>query len=110
MEDEPVMRLELTDGEEFHATRENSFLFRFAGHLTMYDHVFFLRDEEENSGIYIFSANPVFPDIVEYMTNNGYELHLNLREVAECDQDAFNRMIEKDTAPELDAGVPEDWA
>ena len=34
--------------------------------------------------------------------------HLHLREVAECDEAAYNRMIHRE-ANDLEAGVPEDW-
>lgn len=98
MEDLPSMSLNMGERGEFEATPENTSLFNFLGHLACYNHVFIQlgdEDEETMTGTYVFSTHPVYRQMAEYMMQNGYPMHLNLRQVAECDQNAFNRMVEQ---------------
>ena len=106
------IKLEFGDGSEFEATPDNTALFTFMGALACYDHVFIAMEEPENNrvqGSYVFISNKMFGPLVEHILEHDYPLHLNLRQVAECDEEAYARMIHKE-ADDLDAGVPEDWA
>lgn len=99
--------LQFTDGREARMDRNNSALFTFLGDLAMHDHVFVLTNAENNSGSYIFRHSPVFDAISEYMMENDFPMHLNMTEVAECDQQAFQKCLEQEAA-DLD-GIPDDW-
>jgi len=96
-----------TGGGEFEATPENTSLFSYAGKLAIYDHVFFVRNNDK--GIYLFNQHPVFADVADYIIENDYPMHLFLRNVAQCDIDAFNQMVHSE-ASDLDKGVPDDWS
>lgn len=105
MENEPVMRIEL-GGSEFEAVPDNTSLFRFVGQLAMYNHIFFAR--HENSGVYLFSTHQVYPQIEEYMVENSYPIHDHMRDVPQCDLDAFDRMIQQHVG-DIGDSVPEEW-
>jgi hypothetical protein len=107
-EHDPGMILHINGGEEFLATPENSTLYSFVGHLAIYDHAFFVKDEEEGAGFYIFNQHPSFDEMAQHMMENDYPAHLNLRQVAECDILAFDGMVAKE-ADDLDGGIPDDW-
>lgn len=77
----------------FEATPDNTSLFRFMGHLAMYNHVFIVTDEEEGQGTYLFAQNPAYPTFEQYMIENEYPIHDHLRDIANCDVEAFDKMI-----------------
>lgn len=109
MSELPKIRLNLSDGE-FEATPENSHLYMHLGALACYNHVFLEKGRQEDntlSGTYIFSITPVFDEMAEFMAENGYPMHVNLRTVAQCDVDAFNRMVEQQVG-EFDS-FPDEW-
>jgi len=106
IENEPKFTIQMPDGE-FEATRHNTSMFRHMGELALYDHVFFA-DEEESKGTYLFSVHPAFEEVTGFMEENGYPAHINLQEVADCDREAFDELIERE-ASEADDGVPADW-
>lgn len=110
-EDEPRMRLTKYDDTEFYATRDNTSLFTFLGR-TALDHIFVNTEvDEENEkvmiGTYIFRCHRMFEPMEDYMVVNDYPLHLNLPEVADCDEEAFNRMVHQQ-ATDIDT-IPADW-
>ena len=109
MEDEASFSITFPYGVEFEATPENTSLFNHIGRHALYDHIYFVRDEAAGRGSYLFSLHPNFNEAKDYMLENQYPAHLNLREVAECDVDAFNFMLHKDATPELENGVPKEW-
>lgn len=109
--EEAKMTLQLNGREDFEATPENTSLFQFAGQLACYNHVFIQTGEETDEvsmGAYVFNTHPVYHEMVAFMVRHEYPMHLYLREVAECDINAFNNMIAQH-ASELDNGVPEEW-
>ena len=109
MENEPVIKLELVDGTESEATRANTSLFRHMGHYAIYDHVFIVLDEEKSHGTYIFSNSLMYPQIVQFMVENEYPMHLNLQTAADCDIQAWEHMVSQDAASDLESGIPEEW-
>lgn len=111
MNDDPGMKLNLEGGGEFEATRENTSLFTYLGHYACYDHVFVQMHEEDQVmvGTYIFNMHPAYPQVMAYMIENCYPMHLNLLQPAQCDEDAFNRMIRNDVENDLDNGLPGEW-
>lgn len=102
------MRLTTQFGE-VEAKRDNSALFRYIGKLAIYDHVFVTLDDENGMGFYVFSLNPHFERMSMYMLQNGYESHINMREVAECDKRSYDEAIGAYINDTLDGGIPEDW-
>lgn len=104
-------RINLNLGEEtFEATPENSSLYMHLGSLACYNHVFLEKGTAEDNtltGTYIFSVTPVFDELAEYMAANGYPMHVNLRQVAKCDVDAFNRMVSQQVE-DYDT-IPDGW-
>ncbi len=108
MEEEPI--IEVNFGEtRFEATPENTYLFRFFGKLALYNHIFMLTRPEENNGAYLFNQHPAYAKFEQYMVENHYPIHDNLREVAQCDLDAFEGMIADDLRDMSDY-PPEDWS
>lgn len=97
-QDRPAMKLSF-GSREFEATPDNTSLFQFMGRLACYNHVFMQTNEEdeEPTGTYVFNQHPVYPQMIEYMIANDYPMHLNLRQVAECDVNAFNQMVQQYT-------------
>jgi hypothetical protein len=63
---------------------------------------------KESEGAYLFNQHPYYAEFEEYMLKHKYPLHDNLREVAECDVDAFENMIKQDLG-DLDH-IPDDWS
>lgn len=106
-EQDPSMKLHFGD-REFEATPDNTTLFRFMGQLAMYNHVFFATDEENGVGTYLFNQHPFYQEIEAYMVENKYPTHDNLRAVAECDVNAFKKMVDNYTE-EIPDYVPDDW-
>lgn len=107
MEDEPGIRVNFGE-HEFEATPDNTTLFRFVGKLALYNHVFMLTKPEESTGAYLFNQHPYYAEFEEYMIANKYPLHDNLRDVAQCDLDAFENMVNRDIE-EIPDFLPEDW-
>jgi len=87
---EPTLRLNIGQ-EVFEATRDNTTLFQFFGHLAIYNHVFLVFNEEENSGAYIFNDSPVYPEMEEFIVAHEFPQHLGMRAVAQCDVNAWER-------------------
>jgi len=108
MEEEPVIRVSFGESE-FEATPDNTTLFRFVGKLALYNHVFMLTDPEESTGAYLFNQHPYYAEFEEYMITNKYPLHDNLRDVAQCDLDAFENMV-KENLKDIEDYPPEDWS
>lgn len=109
-EDLPVIRLR-TDSGALELTPENSSLFLFLGRLACYSHVFVETGETDDGkmiGSYLFASHDVFKDVSAFMTSRGYPMHVNLREVPDCDINAFNSMVAQQTE-EIGDTIPDDW-
>lgn len=106
-ENEPGMFIKL-EGEEFESTPDNTSLFRFIGNLAIYNHVYICLDAEEGKGTYVFNQNPAYETFEEYMVANDYPIHDNLRDISDCDLDAFEEMV-KIYTDKIPDSVPEEW-
>ena len=110
-EQEPSMRLTM-HGEKFEATPDNTSLFMFAGNLALYNHVFVVTKENEAEGTaegtYVFWTHQVYETMRDYMMQNGYPIHANLRHLAQCDLDAYENMIKQQIGDVGDT-VPDEW-
>lgn len=111
METPKIPALELTmNGEKIIATPENTTLFAFIGELAVYDHVFIELGMEDSTpnGAYLFKNQDVWHDLVDFMVTNEYPQHVCLREVAECDVNAFDHTMYPDVRHM--ASFPQEWA
>lgn len=109
LEDEPAMLITVGEGR-FEATPVNTSLFSYLGRIACYSHVFMHtgdKDEKTMIGTYVFASHTIYEEMVEYMIENDYPLHVNLREVANCDINAYNSFIEQQL-DDTDC-IPEDW-
>lgn len=85
------------NGKEFIATPENASLFSFAGHLSCFNHIFLITSVagKDLQGFYMFDESPdkkihrTYKKLAHFMIDNNYPLHMNLQEVAQCDENAF---------------------
>jgi len=106
---EPAIELQI-GGEIFRATRDNTSLFRYFGRLAIYDHIFMQTGQESEStllGAYVFSNADRWGDMVDFMVTHGYPQHIDLRQVAECDVNAFYKANLGDLQGA--ESVPEEW-
>lgn len=118
-EDEVGFTFSAGDGESWFATPENATLFLFAGELALHDHVFICTEADPEAshmiGTYIFllTQEPeTVEEIKEYMLNNAYPAHVNLREVPDCDRDAYGHLIEQRVThekEEIGDFLPDGW-
>lgn len=109
--------LNMADDTEIRMDRGNSALFTFVGKTALggdnclRNHVFVRIEQEETTyGTYIFARNPVFNEIVSYMLQNDFPAHLNMLEVAECDERAYQLMLDQEMKGEtIEDFLPDDW-
>lgn len=119
-EDQPHARLEMNGSDEVIMWPGNGTLFTFVGKTALSDgievdsdnlnHVFvaYERDEDDSVfGTYIFSHNQAYAALSKYMFENGFPVHLNLRQVAQCDIDAYEGALQKEFG-DLDS-FPDEW-
>lgn len=107
----PKMEISI-NGEEREATPDNTFLFLYAGRVGMYNHIFHVDDEDDDRSAYIFERlHPeAFNTMQTYMMETGYPMHINMRQVAQCDVDAFNQNVDHFASQEVVPDtLPEDW-
>lgn len=116
MSELPSLKFNVGDSEIYCSPR-NTALYRHLGHNACYDHVFIQDDsqegEERRTGNILF-LRPMLDEVkiaevTTFMVNAGFEVHFNLREPAQGDVAAFDRMIEQRAAAIPDE-VPTEWA
>lgn len=108
-ENENNIRLQFTNGE-YELTRDKSELFKYIGHLAVFNHVFveLSRDDESRKGIFLPEQTigaESFDKLSRLMLQRGYVAHLNLREVDDYDVDAITKLMSKD----MGDTIPDDW-
>jgi hypothetical protein len=107
---EPTAHLRV-NGEDREMSRYNSSLFSHLGTLAMYDHIFVSFDDEETdetiTGVYIFRHNDAFEGLRDFMEDNDFPMHLNLTDVAACDLEAFEQVLESETTDINE--IPDNW-
>ena len=98
-------RMEFEDGSEFETTPDNTALYRFAGRLAIYNHVYLMFEDED---AYIFNQSPAYPYLEGLAIMNKYPVHDNLTEIMPQDVEAFNDMV-NDLVEDIPDTVPEEW-
>lgn len=107
MEDDARLKLTM-NGQEIECNRENTAMFTFLGNLAIYDHIFVLMDEENNSGAYLFKENQQqWQEMAGFIIEYQFPMHLNMTEVAECDRNAFDATMFHDLAGM--PSFPQEW-
>jgi len=101
-------------GEEFEATPDNTSLYTFIGDLASRNHVFIetATSDKPNTtiGTYVFSVHPTYQPLMKHLIENDYPVHMNLRAVAECDENAYQKLIDQAIASEEDfETLPDGW-
>jgi len=104
----PEMKITFDDAE-FLATPDNTVLFNYIAVHGLYNHIFLTREMrgEVHAGTYIFQSSEAYAEMAQYMLENDYPAHVNLRTVAQCDIDAFDNMIE--ASGRFEDYVPGEW-
>lgn len=100
-EQEPFAKLNLPDGKEVYARRDNTHLYTHLGELALFD---FIRVEAEPENVLIFNFVGGYNELVEYMVENDYPLNINQVEVEDSVEEAFYR-----AHGSIDDEVPQDW-
>lgn len=100
-----AFRIEFEDGSEFETTPDNTALYRFAGRLAIYNHVYLMFEDED---AYIFNQSPAYPYLEGLAIMNKYPVHDNLTEIMNQDVEAFNEYIET-VIEDIPDTVPEEW-
>lgn len=93
------LRIELVDGGEIIARRDNTRLYTFIGNAATRNHVFIatgVSEENENLaiGTYIFGHNEAYAPVVEWIIEHEFPMLLNESEVQDCDEDAFQKSLD----------------
>ena len=107
MEDDPRIKFTLEDGSNIEATRENSSVYTFLGKAAMYNHIFIVIDDE--NALYTFCDSPHYIDVISFMVDNSYPMHLNLLEAQDCDREAYEKYVDS-ASWDLGDYPPEEWA
>lgn len=100
-EQEPFAQLNLPDGKEVYARRDNTHLYTHLGELALFD---FIRVEVEPENVLIFNFVGGYKELVEYMVENDYPLNINQIEVEDSIEDAFYR-----AHGSVDDTIPDSW-
>lgn len=108
----------VTSGNErMEARRDNATLFMFWGDLASRNHIFLQiepTDEENRTfGTYLFDPDcDWFDRVAAHMIDTGFTAHINMHEIPDCDEDAYQKYITQRSQKEIEeAGdfLPDDW-
>lgn len=87
------------EGDDFELTRYNTQLYTFFGRIAIKNHVFVItrEDDETVAGVHIWEAFQTEPytHIKQHIEKYKYPQYLNLTEIAECDELAFERALQR---------------
>jgi hypothetical protein len=89
-------------GEDFELTRFNTHLYTFIGHIATRNHLFVITEEsdDEVKGVYVWQMfhGEAFRRIVAHVVEHDYPQYLNLNEISDIDERAFQKAVKKDMA------------
>lgn len=100
---EPIFNCNL-GGEAVEMTRDNTSIFLHLGTAAVYDHIYHQR---EVGGTYIPNTASLYETIKEFMFENDYPIHANLRDVSDTDREVLERFWVRDLGKL--ASFPEAW-
>lgn len=101
IEDDAVAVIQISDGLEFHATRNNTVLTTYLGR-TAFNNIFIWDDQKS---MRLFKEAPSYDELQEYILENNYPMFLNLGEVPAEIQEFYVKTVMQDTPDTM----PEDW-
>jgi len=113
MENEPedVINIHI-EGEPFEVNRYNTSLFTFIGANAIKDHVFIHFEPTEagfiGTHIWEYFQYDAYVAIAGVAIEHDYPMHLNLPDVAECDELAWEDAVKADTK-DLGDFIPDDF-
>lgn len=113
MENEPedVLNIRI-DGKPFEVNRFNTSIFTFIGSNAIKDHVFLAFEPTETGAmgthIWEYFQEEAYLAIAGVALEYDYPMHLNLNEIAECDEDAWEAAIKASTTDVGDF-IPDDF-
>lgn len=100
------------NGEPFEVNRFNTSLFTFLGHNAIKNHVFIVIEEHESdtdvTRIWEEFMEPAYIALENHIIAHDYPQHLNLTQVSQIDEDAFEQAISAQFN-DLSDYVPEDF-
>lgn len=110
-EHEPTINLKL-GSQEFLMTPSNSELYHYMGALAIWNHVFIEQEsaEEVRTGVFVPQAligEEAFENLGDTMSNMGFPMRLNQREVAEGDIEVITKILAGKDVDEINDAFPE---
>lgn len=110
------LRFETPDGSAIEVDNDHATLFRYrkagkAGlNLSIYDHIFITDDEEKGAYLFLIDTpEDVKERLTHTMIEQDYECYLNQDDVAECDINAFERIVMRPRLNDLGDSIPSEW-
>lgn len=99
-------------GEPFEITRYNTHLYTFLGQLATRNHIFITTHEDDGvaEGVYLWETfhNEPYNRILAHMQEHKYAQFLNLYEIGETDEQAYEKAIRRQVA-NIGDFIPEDF-
>lgn len=99
-------------GEPFEITRYNTHLYTFLGHLATRNHIFITTndDEEAVEGVYLWQTfhQEAYDRIHTHIQEHKYAQFLNLYEISEADERAYENAIKRQVA-RIGDFIPDDF-
>lgn len=102
--DEEVAIDLIIGNKHFEFMPHNTELFRHIGRLAIYDCVYHESDTEDYA-LYIFHDQPLFEELAETLTENGFPVYMNMREVSKEVKDNYLNMLLK----QMWEGIPPEY-
>ena len=114
MEKDPSSLMIEISGEPFEVNRRNTFLYTFLGDLATRNHVFIITEENPNAEVYegahiweVFQEDG-YKFLRKHIRKHNYTQYLNLQDVAEGDENAYERALARQCADVGDF-IPDDF-
>jgi hypothetical protein len=99
-------------GEDFEVTRFNTHLYTFLGHLATRNHVFITTQEDDDGaqGVYLWQTfhKEAYDRLHAHIQEHRYAQFLNLYEISESDEQAYESAIRRQVA-NIGDFIPEDF-
>lgn len=107
MENNPTFGLNGKNGEQYEGTPDNAELFMYLGKIGLYSHALVQLSYEPPVFTRLFNHHTGFTRVRDYMLENGYPIHANLRAVGASVLKSFELDM-ANQAEDLDR-IPSDW-
>lgn len=109
---EPVIDIEINDGEVIEARRDNAHLVQYMAAHAIFDHILVVdnEDEEVTRSYWIFALiHPgMYDPLSETMIENNYPQHYFVPSVSDQAKEAYDLQVGVEVS-DLGIGIPSDW-